>query len=72
MGCACAPNPSHQSQRCWEQVVHARSLGMGKDACLSGEHLKEGKEVKTGISFESQQQVGTQGETEAWESGLVG
>lgn len=29
--------------------------GMGKDACLSGKHLKEGKEEKTGISLELQQ-----------------
>lgn len=42
-----------------------RPARMGKDVCLSGEHLKKGKEGKTGISFESQQQVGTRGETEA-------
>lgn len=45
---------------------------MGKDACPSGKHLKEGKEEKTGISLELQQQVGTQRETEAHDTGLMG
>lgn len=45
---------------------------MGKAACPSGKHLKEGREEKTGIPSELLWQAGTQSRTEAWESGLLG
>lgn len=38
---------------------------MGKVARPSGEHLKEGREEKTGISLELLWQAGTHRETEA-------
>lgn len=58
-GCAC-PRPCDETDE------------IGKVACPSGKHLKEGREEKTGISLELPWQAGTQRETEAQESALLG
>lgn len=68
-GCAC---PKSCGRLFLQHDAILGPAGMGKYACLSGKRLKEGEEEKTGISSEPQQQVGTQRDTEARESGLMG